>query len=190
VWNLVPGLHDGGDAGAAETRGSGNRTGAAQDSKAPTTTAAPTAPKNLLTPAAARTVAKALIPVMGTSTIEELTIYPEYALAKAPAKDDKTVYDEYQYRDGVATREGAGRTFDADNKLLDLDKVHWDVLPALQRRAEKDCNVAKPTSTYLIVKGDLFDDKPVLMLYRNDDYGSCYIEATFSGKVLRVYPRS
>ncbi|WP_104476819.1 protein kinase [Actinokineospora auranticolor] len=153
-----------------------------------TTTTAPKAEKDLLTPAGARSVVGALTEVMHGSKVAELTIYGEYAMATAPTTAVKNGFDKFEYRNGVATRRGADGV-DADQVLIDLNKVNWDALPALWERANKDLNVPKPEMRYIIVDSDIIDGTPSLRLYVNDEYGSGYLSATLDGKVTKLYPR-
>ncbi len=155
---------------------------------APRTTTTVAAPKDLLTPAGARAVVNALTPVMGGTKVSELTIYSEYANATAPAKAVKNGYDNFEYRNGTAKRDGAD-SVDADRTVLDLNKVNWDALPALWDRANKDLGVDKPTMRYLILDTDIINGDPSLRLYLTDDYGGAYLLATLDGKVVKLYAR-
>jgi hypothetical protein len=144
--------------------------------------------ENLLTPAGAREVVGALSKVMGGSKVSDLTIYPDFATATAPAKSVKNGFDDFTYRDGEATRDGPD-TVDADRAMLDLNEVNWDALPALWKRADKDLGVAKPTSRYIIVDTDIIDGTAEFKLYLSDDYGGAYLLANLKGEVLDLYPR-
>jgi len=153
-----------------------------------TTTTTAGQPADLLTPAGARTVVNALSEVMGGSRVSDLTLYPDYASATAPAKAQKNGFDNFEYRDGIATKEGPD-TVDADRAVLDLNTVNWDALPGLWQRAEKDLGVEKPTSRYVIVDTDIIDDTPELKLYLSDDYGGAYLLANLAGDVVELFPR-
>jgi serine/threonine protein kinase len=144
--------------------------------------------ENLLTPAGAREVVAALTEVMGGSKVSDLTIYPDFATATAPAKSVKNGFDDFTYRDGAATRDGPD-TVDADRAVLDLNEVNWDALPTLWKRADKDLGVAKPTSRYIIVDTDIIDGTAEFKLYLSDDYGGAYLLANLKGEVLDLYPR-
>lgn len=155
-------------------------------SDAPTTTVG--SPEDLLTPAGARAVVKALSEVMGGSKVSDLTLYPDFATATAPAKTQKNGFDDFEYHDGVATRQGPDAV-DADRAVLDLNTVNWDALPGLWQRAEKELGVEKPTSRYIIVDTDIIDDNPELKLYLSDDYGGAYLLANLAGEVVELFPR-
>jgi serine/threonine protein kinase len=152
------------------------------------TDAPTTAAENLLTPAGAREVVSALSKVMGGSKVSELTLYPDYASATAPTTAVKNGFDDFEYRDGTATREGPD-TVDADRAVLDLNTVNWDALPALWQRAEKELGVDKPTLRYVIVDTDIIDGNPELKLYLSDDYGAGYLLANLAGEVVELFPR-
>jgi serine/threonine protein kinase len=169
------------DKGTHTTQG-----GTVPDPTGRTTTTTP--PADLLTPAGARQVVGAMTQVMGTSQVSDFTLYSDSASATARAKSVKNGFDDFQYRDGTATREGAN-TVDADRAVLDLNTVNWDALPALWDRANKELGVATPTLRYVIVDTDIIDGTPSLKLYLTDDYGAAYLEADLAGNVRDLYPR-
>jgi serine/threonine protein kinase len=154
----------------------------------PTTATTLAPPEDLLTPAGARKAVAALTEVMGGSKVSDLDLYSDHAAATAPAKTVKNGYDNFEYRNGTATRDGAD-TVDEDRAVLDLEDVNWDALPGLWKRAERDLGVDKPTLRYLVVDTGLIDHVPSLRLYLADDYGGAYLEANLAGKVTNLVPR-
>jgi hypothetical protein len=100
----------------------------------------------------------------------------------------KNGFDNFEYRDGVATRTGA-EGVDADRAVLDLNAVNWDAMPALWKRADKELGVTKPTLRYLILQTDIIDGAATMNFYLSDDYGTGYLQASLDGKVLEVYAR-
>ncbi|MFE0626032.1 serine/threonine-protein kinase [Streptomyces sp. NPDC058864] len=185
LYTLVPGLHDDGNAGNAAKGGKGSPKGT-HSSGAPSTAA----PKNLLSPAGGRSMTDVVKSVSGGTKVVELTLYDDFASFKAPKRADKTVYDSYSYDDG-GLRDGIMKgTIDADDPLIDLKAVDWDVLPALMSRADKECKVRQPTAAYAIVKPDISSKKPSMYYYRTDEYRTCFIEATLQGKITYVNPGS
>ncbi|MEV8391552.1 MULTISPECIES: serine/threonine-protein kinase [unclassified Streptomyces] len=202
IWTLVPwpgdSRTDGDPAG-----GDRSVTGAPAPSapqRTPTGSASPSAspstspersPDSLLSPSAIRSVIAGLKPVMGGTDVNRFVVYDDYASAEAPVPDDKRLYDTFQYRDGEATRQGAGGTLIAGRRTVDLTSFDWDALPGLLRTAEKDLGVDKPTNRYVIVDPAwvFADDQPVLLVYVMDDYGAAYLAASRSGKVLDTVPR-
>ncbi len=146
------------------------------------------AQEDLTTPDGARAAVAALTERMGTTEVSELILYGDYARATAPTKAVAHGFDQFEYRDGTATRTGA-EGVDADQATLDLEDVKWDTLPALWKQAEKELNVPEPTLSYVVVQPDIFDDTPAIYIYLTDDYGAAYLEATLDGKVRQVYAR-
>jgi hypothetical protein len=125
---------------------------------------------------------------MGGSKVSDFTLYADSASATAPAKTVKNGFDDFEYRDGTATREGAD-IVDADRAVLDLNTVNWDALPGLWDRANKELGVAAPTLRYVIVDTDIIDGTPSLKLYLSDDYGAAYLMANLAGDVVELFPR-
>lgn len=75
---------------------------------------------------------------------------------------------------------------------MDLEKVDWDALPGLIRRADKELGVSEPTTHYVdIDPASPFDGyRPTLSVYVSDEYGGAYLRADINGKVLKKYPRN
>ncbi|MEU6083747.1 serine/threonine-protein kinase [Streptomyces sp. NPDC047108] len=144
---------------------------------------------DLLTPSGMRDAVKAFRSASGRRDVVDLTVYPEYAMASIPSKSRSRVYDEYEFREEVATRTGPGSTLDSDDVTVDLSKIDWDILPKLMKKAEKELGVAKPTSRYVIVDTDIISHVASLRIYLTDDYGAAYLSADLKGRVQRIYRR-
>ncbi len=145
---------------------------------------------DLLTPAGVRQAITALEQVTGGQQFTETTIYPTYVNTGAPVKTHPTEYDTFVYRDGKASREGAGGEMDGED-TVNLDTISWGILPTLLQTAQAKLGVPNPTMRYVIVDPSwtFNDDKPTLRVYLSDDYGSAYLAADLDGTVVRVYPR-
>lgn len=191
VWSLVPDpdTKTSGSTPSAPARASNGPSAAGNDGAKEANEART---KNLLTPAGARSVIAALKPVMGGTRITSFTLFEEHARVEAPVAKNKNLYDVYAYQDGEATRERAGGTLAPGAKSVDLEKIDWDALPGLIRRADKELGVAEPTSHYVdIDAASPFDDyRPTLSVYVSDEYGGAYLRADINGKVLKKYPRN
>ncbi|MGW6415018.1 serine/threonine-protein kinase [Streptomyces sp. NPDC055055] len=177
--------------GAVRTPGQGSGTGTVPSTSAP----APEVRGSLLTTANVRAVIAEFRRVSGTTTIKDLTVYEEYALANIPTRPGAKTYDVYEYRAGVARKTGPGGTIsadDADEQPFDVSKMPWDSLPALMKRGERDLKVDDPTMRYVIVDRWTFnDDRPTLRFYLSNEYqASGYLAADASGKVVSTLPAS
>lgn len=191
VWSLVPDpdTKTSGSTPSAPARASHGPSAAGNDGAKEANEART---KDLLTPAGARSVIAALKPVMGGTRITSFTLFEEHARVEAPVSTNKNLYDVYAYQDGEATRERAGGTLAPGAKSVDLEKIDWDALPGLIRRADKELGVAEPTGHYVdIDAASPFDDyRPTLSVYVSDEYGGAYLRADINGKVLKKYPRN
>ncbi|NUT95162.1 MAG: protein kinase [Saccharothrix sp.] len=154
----------------------------------PTATGANTTKEDLLTPAGARKAVGALTEAMGGTKVSELTIYPDRASATAPTPTVAHGFDDFEYRNGRATKKGPDGV-DADRAVLDLNEVNWDALPALFDTAAKELGVAQPTMRYVIVDTDIIDGTASVRIYLADDYGGAHLEANLKGEVQKTYPR-
>ncbi|MFB7369794.1 protein kinase [Streptomyces sp. NPDC056222] len=197
VVNLLPdGGSDGAKGGATPTNANngptrGIATGPSTAASQPST--ASSSRGTLLTTANARAVIESFREVSGSTTMKELTIYEDYALAEIPTRPGAKTYDEYEYRNGVARRTGPGGTIDgADEQPFDVSAMPWDGLPALMKRGDKELKVERPTMRYVIVKGWTFnDDRPTLFFYLINEYNAVgYLAADSKGKVVSSHPAS
>ncbi|MQY28545.1 serine/threonine-protein kinase [Nocardia aurantia] len=167
------------------------------DTDSPTTTsAAPTSAARgnqttgeLLTPNGIRAAISALEKATGGQQFTETTIYPAFVNTGAPLRDQPKLYDEYTYRNGKATRSGAGG--ELSDKTVALRSINWDILPALLDAAQSQLGVPHPTNRYIIVdpQWTFNDDKPTLRVYLSDDYGGAYLAADVDGTVVSTVPR-
>ncbi|WP_245727424.1 serine/threonine-protein kinase [Streptomyces vietnamensis] len=207
VVNLFPDGNDGGDGsggtsgakggasptGAVRTPGQGPGTGTVSSASA--SAPAPAVRGSLLTTANVRAVIAEFRRASGTTTIKDLTVYEEYALANIPTRPGAKTYDAYEYRAGVVRKTGPGGTIsadDADEQPFDVSTMPWDSLPALMKRGERDLKVDDPTMRYVVVDRWTFnDDRPTLRFYLSNDYrASGYLAADASGKVVSTLPAS
>ncbi|PSL52668.1 protein kinase-like protein [Saccharothrix carnea] len=154
----------------------------------PTTTVAAPEKEDLLTPAGARKAVGVLGEAMGGTKVSELVLWSERASAVAPTPAVAHGFDDFEYRGGKATRQGADGV-DADRAVLDLNQVNWDALPALFEQANQNLGVPQPTMRYVIVSTDIIDGEPSVRVYLADDYGGAYLQATLTGEVQKTYPR-
>ncbi|WP_067853218.1 serine/threonine-protein kinase [Nocardia shimofusensis] len=193
---LRPGTGQTSATGTATTTGattvpSGPGTTGTSPTKGAQITAADSTTADLLTPDGVRAAVAALGQLAGGTEFTEFTVYPNYANASAPLATQPGLYDEYSYRNGVATREGAGGELDDDDVTIRLDSIDWNVLPALFATANAELGVPNPTLRYLIVEPawTFNDGKPTLLVYLTDDYGGAYLAANLDGSIVTMYPR-
>ncbi|HUR08698.1 MAG TPA: protein kinase [Nonomuraea sp.] len=194
VWTFLPALN-GDAADDPQALKSAQPTSSAAESTPKSTkksTSKPTEaadPGNLLTPAGVRTMISRLKPVTGGTKVFRLALYSEHASIEAPVKGEKGIYDRFTYRDGTAANQGPGGT--TTETPVDLAKFNWDLLPALLRKADKDLNVRKPTTHYVIVDPSftfVSGTHDSLLIYVGDKYRTGYLVADVNGKVIKTNP--
>ena len=201
VVGVVKLLPDGGSGGsdsgakgrtpsnASRTPGTGTGTAGTGDTQPST----PAPRGSLLTTANTRAVIEAFRKAAGTSTMKEMTIYEEYALADIPTRPGAKTYDAYEFRNGVARRTGPGGTLDgADEQPFDVSTMNWAGLPALMKRGESELKVERPNLRYVIVGRWTFnDDRPTLRYYLTNEYSAVgYLAVDSAGKVVSSHPAS
>ncbi|WP_157431796.1 serine/threonine-protein kinase [Actinomadura hibisca] len=148
-------------------------------------------PKTLLEPSTIRSVIKKFQEASGSRQFAEMALYPDHASADAPAKARPDKFDNFTYQRGadaaVRTRPSVAIT---ENTRFDFSRFKWEALPQLMKRAEQTLNVKKPTNRYILAKSSwtFAGDKPVMMIYLGDEYGSGYMAVNALGKVVSTYP--
>jgi serine/threonine protein kinase len=147
--------------------------------------------KDLTTPAGVREAIRALKPVMGGTRVSEFTVHSSMVTANAPTKADKSLYDEFEYRDGVAQRTDAGGTMDMEDGVVDLNRFDWDALPHLFKIAKQTLHIRKPTDHYVVIEPAwvFAGNQPMMLIYLTDDYGAGYLAADIHGNVKKTVPR-
>ncbi|KAB2343135.1 serine/threonine protein kinase [Actinomadura rudentiformis] len=176
VFVVFTNLFDGERQGSGAGEGDTDRSGVPK----------PVVTVNLLSPAGMRKVIAEFEKVTGSKKFMSLTVYPEYAFAKAPLRANKKLYDEYRYRDGRASRQRAGGTIGSDDGLVDLRTFNWNKVPVLFREAEKTLGVTNPKTRYIIVNPawTFYGKKPVMMFYLSGPYGGGYLAANQKGTIV------
>lgn len=144
---------------------------------------------DLLTPAGSKAMVDALEQADGGTNIVSMTVYPTYASFEVVKKSDHTLYDNWTFRDGVASFDSAGGTLDSGQNTIKPSTIKWDALTNLIKVANTDLKVPKPKDRYYILDSDLIDQTPEWLVYVSDDYGSGYVAADLNGKVTREVPR-
>jgi serine/threonine protein kinase len=175
--------------GTASTGGTGTNEGGASTPSTPSTGTSQA--KDLTTPAGIREAIRRLRPVMGSTRVCEFDAGPTQVTAYSPAKADKSVYDEYAYRGGAATRTGPGGPMETEDGVVDLNRFDWDALPKLFKLARQKLNIRKPTEHYVVIEPAwaFAHDQPMMLVYLGDDYGVGYIAADVHGNVFKMFPR-
>jgi serine/threonine protein kinase len=154
-------------------------------------TDAPALGKNLLTPAAARTVIASAAKAAGSSKFVEITIFDDgHAVFDIVKKDDPGAYDSWMYRNGKTAFWTPGSAL-GDKKTFQADKINWDALPAIIKDGRSTLNVKNPTTSYVIANADSDDTPNNLQLdfYLSSDYYSGYLHCDATGKIVERYPQ-
>lgn len=207
VWNFLPD-----DNGKADNSSSGSPRTSTPDARkssspttsgsSPTSTAKPDASRSasadkidtkngLLTPDGIRMALAAIEEETGRNRAGDLTIYPDYVNVQLMVEGSDTKYDSYTYRLGRGVEKGIiSSTIFSGNRPFTFDDFDWDVVPALLKRAEKELNVDKPTSRYVLVRAasETFDTPLGLAVYLGDEHDTGYLDADLKGNVTRVMP--
>ncbi|MFF8012943.1 protein kinase [Streptomyces sp. NPDC007929] len=196
TWTLMPDGEQNDDAKAADATASASTAAKDPASAPPRASRTASVPQadaktDLLTPDGIRTAVKEIKAATGTDRACDLTVYPGYVSAEIMVKGSDTKYDSYTYRPGEGVRKGIiSSALIGGERPFSLDDFDWDVLPPLLKRAEKDLNVQRPTTRYVLVRpaDDTFGTPLGLAVYLADEHVTGYLDADLKGKVTRVMP--
>ncbi|MFF7731335.1 protein kinase [Streptomyces sp. NPDC007984] len=196
TWTLMPDGEQNDDAKAGDATASASTAAKDPASAPPRASRTASVPQadaktDLLTPDGIRTAVKEIKAATGTDRACDLTVYPGYVSAEIMVKGSDTKYDSYTYRPGEGVRKGIiSSALIGGERPFSLDDFDWDVLPPLLKRAEKDLNVQRPTTRYVLVRpaDDTFGTPLGLAVYLADEHVTGYLDADLKGKVTRVMP--
>jgi hypothetical protein len=125
--------------------------------------------------------------LLGTTVVDELMFYSEYALLRAPSPDDPGRERRYQYRDGE-WRQSDDADRDRETAIVDLADLGPGVLGGLVLGAGASLNIAEIDSLYLFVRNT--GAGPAISLHASNEAANedGYLEASLSGDFLSVTP--
>ncbi|NNH70696.1 serine/threonine protein kinase [Nocardia uniformis] len=158
---------------------------------AATGSAAPAAVE-LLTPDGIRQAIAAFETASGGKEFTSASFHQTHASTGAPIDTESGRYDNYTYRDGVATRQGPGGTLTGGDTTIQLSSIDWDILPELFRTADEKLGVPNATTRYVLVDPawTFNNNRPTIKVYLSDDYGgTAYLAADTDGTVVKIYAR-
>ena len=144
-------------------------------------------PAGYLEPRAMDEIVASTEALLGTTVVDELMFYPEYALLSVPSPDNPGREQRYQYRDGE-WRQSDDTDRDRGTATVDLADLGPGVLGGLVLGAGASLNIDRIDSMYLFLRAD--ESGPSISLYASDEGANedGRFDATLSGDFLRVYP--
>lgn len=147
------------------------------------------AASDLLTPNNIRTAISELEKASGGEEFISATFYQNYIRVGAPVHDQPNLIDEYQYRNGAVHRTGGGERNGA--ATIRLGSIDWDILPKLLHEANEQLGIPKPTIHYVVVdpRASANDNRPAILVYVGDQYGTAYMSANLDGSIVKTVPR-
>jgi hypothetical protein len=148
---------------------------------------------SMFTPGNLPAAIDAVTALSGTE-VTEVGVYEDFVLVTAPTSPGATTTDEWQFRDGEATHEGASsiqpEPEDVGRELFDVDAIDWATLPALHAEAERLLGIDEEESRSLRVAREVWADEkptaPLVSVSLSDDYYSGWVEFTPNGSVREM----
>ncbi len=141
-----------------------------------------------------RQVVDDLVAVAGGTQFTELVMYREYVVSEAPTTPGAPTTDQYNWRDGEATREGAA-TIQPDpaelpDELFDVTTVDWSLVEPLVAQLPELTGIADPQGAGVLVRRatDVNVTTPVeFHLSLSDDYYDAYLTADATGAIVSMH---
>lgn len=149
---------------------------------------------DVFSPAQTQRVVDDLAAVAGGTQFTELVMYREYVVSEAPTTPGAPTTDQYNWRDGEATREGAA-TIQPDpgalpDQLFDVTTVDWSLVEPLVAQLPALTGIADPHGAMVLVRRatDVNVTTPVeFHLSLSDDYYDAYLTADATGQVVSMH---
>lgn len=156
--------------------------------------AAAAAETSMFTPGNLRPAVDAVLALSGDD-VTEVYVYDQWVRVTAPTSPGATTTDEWQYRDGEATHEGASliqpEPEDVPRELFDASELDWAALPPLFDEAERITGVTDGDTPSLRVARNVFADEeptaPLVQVYVSDDYHDGSVDFSVGGEVVSTY---
>ncbi|MFE5340082.1 hypothetical protein ACFQ80_07655 [Isoptericola sp. NPDC056578] len=139
--------------------------------------AAAAAETSMFTPGNLRPAIDAVLALSGDE-VTEVYVFDQWVQVTAPTSPGATTTDEWHYRDGEATHEGASliqpEPEDVPRELFDASEIGWEDLPPLFDEAERLTGIDDTDDPMLWVAREVWSDEkpsdPRVRVSVSDDY--------------------
>ncbi|MFI2103535.1 hypothetical protein ACH436_09595 [Isoptericola sp. NPDC019693] len=156
--------------------------------------AAAAAETSMFTPGNLRPALDAVLALSGDD-VTEVYVYDQWVRVTAPTSPGATTTDEWQYRDGEATHEGASliqpEPEDVPRQLFDASEIDWEDLPPLFDETERLTGIDDADDPMLWVARKVWADEkpsdPQVHVYVSDDYYDGSVDFAVDGTVVDAY---
>ncbi|MFD6135778.1 hypothetical protein [Isoptericola sp. NPDC060257] len=153
--------------------------------------AAAAAETSMFTPGNLRPAIDAVLALSGDE-VTEVYVFDQWVRVTAPTSPGATTTDEWQYRDGEATREGASliqpEPEDVPRALFDASEIGWEDLPPLFDETERLTGIDDADDPMLWVAREVWADEkpsdPRVHVSVSDDYHDGSVDFSADGEVV------
>jgi len=124
----------------------------------------------------------------GTTEVQEVVVYPGYAVVYLPV-DDEPTHVETVYYDGSFGEPSPSGNRAEDDPLTDVSEVDGAVLATLVKQAPEALAVPDATSVYAIIEPWGDPSQTAFSIHANNEFSeSGYLVAALDGHLLDAYP--
>ena len=132
------------------------------------------------------------VTALSGTQVTEVYVFDQWVRVTAPTSPGATTTDEWEYRDGEATRTGASliqpEPEDVPRELFDASEIDWAALPALFGEAERLTGIdATDAPSLWVAREIVVDEKPTapqVHVSTADDYHDGYVDFSADGEVV------
>jgi tRNA A-37 threonylcarbamoyl transferase component Bud32 len=167
-------------------------TGSTRTGSTATATATATPAQNMQTPEGMRTLIGVLRSELGSTKVKSLDVFSDSVRLEAPTQSDPNLYATFDYGNGELRRNKyrMSGTLSDDDVLVDIQRIAWDKLPELLRKAKNDLNMPPSSDDPTVsLKVSPATKQGLLSVWISDDYGVANLNADLNGRVVEIYPR-
>ncbi|MEU2202267.1 hypothetical protein [Isoptericola sp. NPDC019482] len=156
--------------------------------------AAAAAETSMFTPGNLRPAIDAVLALSGDE-VTEVYVFDRWVQVTAPTSPGASTTDEWQYRDGEATREGASliqpEPEDVPRELFDASEIDWEDVPPLFDETERLTGIDDADDPMLWVAREVWADEkpgePQVHVTVSDDYHDGSVDFSAGGEVVGTY---
>ena len=156
--------------------------------------AAAAAETSMFTPGNLQPAIDAVLALSGDE-VTEVYVFDQWVRVTAPTSPGATTTDEWQYRDGEATHEGASliqpEPEDVPRELFDASAIRWEDLPPLFDETERLTGIDDADDPMLWVSRMVWADEkpsdPQVHVSVSDDYYDGSVDFAVDGTVVGAY---
>ncbi|WP_283164500.1 DUF1707 domain-containing protein [Rhodococcus sp. 14-2483-1-1] len=124
---------------------------------------------------------------LGTTVLDDLSVYPDYAIYTHAVRDRPLLYTDSIYRDGAMDDFGTPSTRTPSTLTVDIGSLNLPVIAGVTAGAGVSLNLTRVDTVYLLVRD--FGGGPQVSVYASNELGeNGYLTTDLDGHFTSVRP--